>query len=46
MYQKATLLILSQPSKKRLAGKFVNAAKRKDFLVRVNELRVIEYYSR
>jgi len=33
-------------SKKRLAGKFVNAAKRKDFLVRVNELRVIEYYSR
>jgi hypothetical protein len=29
-----------------LVGKFVSPVKRKDVLVRINELKVIEYYSK
>jgi len=29
-----------------LIGKFLNPVKRKDVLVRINELKVVEYYSR
>jgi len=29
-----------------LTGKFVSLVKRKDVLVRINELKVIEYYSK
>jgi hypothetical protein len=29
-----------------MIGKFVSPVKRKDVLVRINELKVVEYYSR